>query len=142
MHTLQPEKEEYRKTASEVLDYVLRDMTGPEGGFYSAEDADSEGEEGKFYVWSHEEIYALLGPSDADLFMKVFNINKGGNFIDQVTNERPGTNILHLNKAIEETAPDLNMSGQDLYDRMNAALGEALCSPGKDASILTRMIRS
>jgi uncharacterized protein YyaL (SSP411 family) len=136
-------KEEYRKTASEVLDYVLRDMTGPEGGFYSAEDADSEGEEGKFYVWSHEEIYSSLGPSDADLFTKVFNIEKDGNFIDQVTNEKPGTNILYLNKALEEIAPDLNISGQDLWESMSAALGklfavrERRIHPHKDDKILT-----
>jgi uncharacterized protein len=140
---LATKKEEYRKTASEVLDYVLRDMSGPEGGFYSAEDADSEGEEGKFYIWSHKEIYALLGPSDSDLFIKVFNITVDGNFIDQVTNERPGANILHLNKALEQTAADLNMSGQDLHNRMSAALRKLFSvrskriHPHKDDKILT-----
>ena len=140
---LATKKEEYRRTASEVLDYVLRDMSGPEGGFYSAEDADSEGEEGKFYVWSHEEIYSLLGPSDGDLFKRVFNITTDGNFIDQVTNERPGTNILHLKKPLEQTAADLNMSGQDLHDRMSAALKklftvrEKRIHPHKDDKLLT-----
>jgi uncharacterized protein len=140
---LATKKEEYRETASEVLDYVLRDMSSPEGGFYSAEDADSEGEEGKFYVWSHEEIYALLGPSDADLFMKVFNIEADGNFIDQVANERPGTNILHLGKVLEQTAGDLNIPEQDLHDRMSAALRklftvrEKRVHPHKDDKVLT-----
>jgi hypothetical protein len=140
---LATKKEEYRKTASEVLDYVLRDMSGQEGGFYSAEDADSEGEEGKFYVWSYEEIYGLLGPSDAPLFMRVFNITMDGNFIDQVTNERPGTNILHLDKALEQTAADLDMSGQVLHDRMSMALRklytvrEQRIHPHKDDKVLT-----
>ena len=80
---LATKKEEYRQTACEICNYVLRDMTGPGGGFYSAEDADSEGEEGKFYVWSHEEIYNILGPSEADVIIKVFNISEDGNFIDR-----------------------------------------------------------
>ena len=136
-------KEEYGKTASEVLDYVLRDMAGPGGGFYSAEDADSEGEEGKFYVWSHEEIYAVLSPSDADLFMQVFNIRIDGNFMDQITNEKPGTNILHLNKPLEQTAADLNMSGQELNERVSAGLRKLFTvrgkrvHPHKDDKILT-----
>ena len=140
---LATKKEEYRETATEVLDYVLRDMTGQEGGFYSAEDADSEGEEGKFYVWSHKEIYDLLGRSDAGLFVKIFNIEEGGNFIDQVTSERPGTNILHLNKAIEQIASDLNMSGHALHARVSAALRklftvrEGRVHPHKDDKILT-----
>ena len=64
-------------------------MTSPEGGFYSAEDADSEGEEGKFYLWDESEIRKILG-SDADLYIKVFNVKNEGNFIDSVTNEMPG----------------------------------------------------
>ena len=136
-------KKEYRETASEILDYVLRDMSDPGGGFYSAEDADSEGEEGKFSVWSDEEIHTILAPSDADLFIKVFNIAKDGNFIDQVTNERPGTNILHLDKALEQTAADLDMPLENLRDRMHAALmklfavREKRVHPHKDDKILT-----
>jgi len=84
---LATKKHAYRETACEIIDYVLRDMTAPEGGFYSAEDADSEGEEGKFYVWSIEELYSILDPSDADLIIKVFNVAKEGNFVDQVTGE-------------------------------------------------------
>ncbi|MGH7792737.1 MAG: thioredoxin domain-containing protein, partial [Thermodesulfobacteriota bacterium] len=60
-------KKDYEKTAREVFRYVLRDMTAPEGGFYSAEDADSEGEEGKFYLWTEDEIREILGKEDADL---------------------------------------------------------------------------
>ncbi len=69
----------YSETAMQILEYVLRDMTSAEGGFYSAEDADSEGEEGKFYVWSVEEIEEVLGP-EADEFCGLFDITVNGNF--------------------------------------------------------------
>jgi uncharacterized protein YyaL (SSP411 family) len=82
--------------AREIFAYVLRDMTGPEGGFYSAEDADSEGEEGKFYVWSLAELQAILGEEDAALFSKVYNIRREGNFFDEVTHRLTGKNIPHL----------------------------------------------
>jgi uncharacterized protein YyaL (SSP411 family) len=65
-------KEEYAKTAREIFTYVLRDMTAPGGGFYSAEDADSEGEEGKFYLWTEGEIRQALGKEEADLIIKAF----------------------------------------------------------------------
>ena len=71
-------KPEYRKIAEEVQNYVLSDMTDPEGGFYSAEDADSEGQEGKFYLWTETEVKELVD-GDADLVIKVFNILKDGN---------------------------------------------------------------
>ena len=140
---LATKKEEYKQTACEICDYVLRDMTGPGGGFYSAEDADSEGVEGKFYVWSYEEIYNILGPSDAGLIIKVFNIAKDGNFIDQTINERPGTNILHLDKSLEQTAAAMNIATQNLNDRLNVSLKILFSSrgkrihPGKDDKILT-----
>ncbi|MBS1235139.1 MAG: thioredoxin domain protein [Nitrospirae bacterium] len=133
----------YRETACEILDYVLRDMTAPEGGFYSAEDADSEGEEGKFYVWSIEELYPILDPSDADLFIKVFNVAKEGNFVDQVTGESPGTNILHLSSPLERTAGELHMPQQVLREKMQAALQKLFVArekrmhPHKDDKILT-----
>lgn len=72
--------EKYSNTAHEVLTYVLRDMTSPEGGFYSAEDADSEGIEGKFYVWSPEEIKNVLGHADGEKYCKFFDITDKGNF--------------------------------------------------------------
>lgn len=72
-------KAEYSETASEIMEYVLRDMTSDEGGFYSAEDADSEGEEGKFYVWSVDEVREVLGES-AEEYCKLYNITDTGNF--------------------------------------------------------------
>ena len=65
-------KKEYENTAREIFTYVLRDMTDTDGGFYSAEDADSEGVEGKFYLWTEEEIRSILKKDDADLFLAVF----------------------------------------------------------------------
>ncbi|MBI4605585.1 MAG: thioredoxin domain-containing protein, partial [Planctomycetes bacterium] len=73
-------KEMYRRIAGEVLDYVLREMTGPEGGFYSATDADSEGEEGRFFVWTPEEVEAVLVAKDARLVCERYGITAGGNF--------------------------------------------------------------
>ncbi len=72
-------KPRYREVVEETLDYVLREMTSPEGGFYSAQDADSEGEEGKFFVWSSAEIDEALG-ADAGLFREAYGVRASGNF--------------------------------------------------------------
>jgi uncharacterized protein YyaL (SSP411 family) len=78
----------YRRIAEETLDYILRDMTNPEGGFYSAEDADSEGEEGKFYVWTPDEIKNALAPEEADAAILYWGVSEAGNF--------EGKNILNV----------------------------------------------
>ena len=86
---------EFRRTAAEVVEYVLRDLGAPAGGFYTAEDADSEGEEGRFYVWAREELDALLGREEAELAARVFNVDDRGNF-DEPGKARDGRNILYL----------------------------------------------
>jgi len=113
-------KEEYAQTAREIFTYVLRDMTAPEGGFYAAEDAESQGEEGKFYLWTEEEIRQVLGSEEAALIVKIFNIEEGGNFIEQVTGRRTARNILHLTKSVKELASELKMSEYDLQKRLQA----------------------
>lgn len=70
----------YRRVTEEILEYVSREMKGPEGGFYSAQDADSEGEEGRFYVFTPEEIRSVLGEEQGDWFCDVYSITEGGNF--------------------------------------------------------------
>lgn len=135
-------KEEYEETAREIFTYVLRDMTSASGGFYSAEDADSEGEEGKFYLWSEKEIRQALGKEDADLFVKVFGVQSGGNFTEQSTGNKPGTNILYLSKPLRETAADLKLPEQQLRNRLELsrqklfAVREKRIHPGKDDKIL------
>ena len=80
----------------EIAEYVLRDMRDKTGGFYSAEDADSEGVEGKFYVWETSEIEAVLGKINAKIAEKSFNLSKNGNFHDEATGKMTGDNIPHL----------------------------------------------
>jgi uncharacterized protein YyaL (SSP411 family) len=136
-------KEAYQEIAREILSYVLRDMTAPEGGFYSAEDADSEGVEGKFYVWSEEDIRTILPPEEADLVIKVFNIEGDGNFLDESAKRKTGSNILYLQKILPEIASDLKMSEQVLQERWNSArerlfsVREKRVHPQKDNKILT-----
>jgi len=136
-------KEDYGKTAREIFTYVLRDMTALEGGFCSAEDADSEGEEGKFYLWTQEEVRQALGNEEANFVAKVFNIEKDGNFAEQATGRRSGVNILHLRKALGELASDLNLSQQDLQAHLELirqklfAYREKRVHPMKDDKILT-----
>jgi len=136
-------KEDYGKTAREIFTYVLRDMTALEGGFCSAEDADSEGEEGKFYLWTQEEIRQALGNEEADFVARVFSIEKDGNFAEQATRRRSGVNILHLTKALGELASDLNLSQQDLQAHLELirqklfAYREKRVHPMKDDKILT-----
>ncbi|MCC6441902.1 MAG: thioredoxin domain-containing protein [Armatimonadetes bacterium] len=136
-------KEQYARTAREILTYVLRDMTSPEGGFYSAEDADSEGEEGKFYVWSEAEIREALSPEEARIVLQIMNVRQDGNFEDQATRRKTGDNILHLTKIFEEEAFALKMPEAALVEQWESAreklfgLREKRIHPHKDDKILT-----
>jgi len=103
----------FKITAKEVLEYVLRDLTSPEGSFYSAEDADSEGEEGKFYLWTEAEIRETLPPKDADLAVNLFGINVIGNYYEP-NRRRNGKNILYLAKPLEQVALEANLTLEDL----------------------------
>jgi uncharacterized protein len=81
----------------DILDYVLRDMTHPDGGFYSAEDADSEGHEGKYYCWTHDELSKLLSPEEFNVAARYFGITKEGNFVDHShPTPLPGQNVLSV----------------------------------------------
>jgi hypothetical protein len=136
-------KEDYGKTVREILSYVSRDMTTAEGGFCSAEDADSEGEEGKFYLWTQAEVRQALGQEEAELTEKVFNIAADGNFTEQATMRKSGANILHLGKTPKELASDLSLSEQDLLARLEAIRQELFdyrnkrVHPMKDDKVLT-----
>ena len=90
-------KDFYRQVAAEIAEYVIRDMTSPEGAFYSAEDADSEGGEGRFYTWEPGEVKACLGREKGALFCEYFNITETGNFED-------GRSIPHLAESLESFA--------------------------------------
>ncbi|MFO1519915.1 MAG: thioredoxin domain-containing protein [bacterium] len=114
--------------AKETLDYVLRDMTHPEGGFCSAEDADSEGEEGKFYVWKQEDLKQILTPEEFALFAKIYGVTEHGNF-------EHGTNILSLQWGYgwgDKEAPLMASAHRKLF-----ALREKRIHPHKDDKILT-----
>lgn len=125
--------EAFAQTAREILTYVLRDMTSPEGGFYSAEDADSEGEEGTFYVWTLEEIKKILGEKDGALFANTFNIKDSGNFQDEATGRSTGTNIPHLTAVIPtDQAAKIEKLRQKLFTAR-----EKRIHPQKDDKILT-----
>lgn len=135
-------KDEYRKTVEEIFEYVLRDMTNPKGGFFSAEDADSEGQEGKFYLWTEAEIKQVLG-ENADLITKVFNISREGNYHDEVHKDKTGRNILHFREPFLELSLDLGVSYEELASvlrNVRQKLFEAReerVHPLKDDKILT-----
>ena len=139
----------FKQTAEEILEYVLRDMTHPEGGFYSAEDADSEGEEGKFYLWTIEEIRNVLS-DDAKFFIKLFNIEDGGNlpageagWTDESKAIMTETNILHLKNSIDNLKETDEVKHIDLIEFITRTRRklfeerEKRIHPHKDDKILT-----
>ncbi|MBC8233602.1 thioredoxin domain-containing protein, partial [bacterium] len=136
-------KAEYKQAAQEVLTYVLRDMAASEGGFYSAEDADSEGEEGKFYVWTEEEIKRILPADEAGLAIRAFNVEKEGNFREEATGKTTGGNILHLRKPVFELAFELGILYEELKEKLESArqklfdAREKRPRPHRDEKILT-----
>ncbi len=136
-------KEQYQETVREVLAYVLRDMTSPDGGFYSAEDADSEGEEGLFYTWEEDQFRDILGREGGELFGSIFNFRPEGNFLDEATRQLTGRNLIYLPKELEEIAADLGLSASDLKELWEKSrqllfdVRELRPHPLKDDKILT-----
>jgi uncharacterized protein YyaL (SSP411 family) len=125
----------YRQVVEETLGYVLREMTSPEGPFYSTQDADSEGEEGKFFVWSAAEVEAVLGQEQADVFASVYDVTEHGNW--------EGHNILHRAKTDEQDARLLHLPEADLRrlleecKRKLFAVRSRRVRPGRDEKVLT-----
>jgi uncharacterized protein YyaL (SSP411 family) len=133
----------YRQVVEETLGWVLREMTAAEGPFSSTLDADSEGEEGKFYVWSQDEIGRVLGQADAGLFCACYNVQPGGNWEDP---HHPGgkpKNILHRTRGLDELAAAHGLGAGRLgaflaecRQRLLAARTERV-RPGLDDKVLT-----
>ncbi len=125
----------FKRVAEQTMDYVLRDMTSPEGGFYSATDADSEGAEGRFFLWTIDEVKAVLSQEDAALAIKAFAMDERGNY--------EGSNILHMPIPISELAKNSGTSDERLYlhlDRIREALylaREKRPHPLRDEKIIT-----
>jgi len=110
--------EEYLRAARGTYDWVLRVMTDEKGGFYSAVDADSEGTEGKFYVWSRDEIIEALGEEEGGIFCRAYGVEEGGNFRDETTGETAGTNVLYLKVPVGELAGSEGMPLSNLEARL------------------------
>ena len=133
----------FERTAREIITYVLRDMTSPEGAFYSAEDADSEGEEGLFYLWTTTEVEKILGKEDAAFATSVWSLESGGNYSDEVKGRRTGRNIPHLTSSHQDMARSLKMTDEDFEKRLESIrsrlfeVREKRIHPLKDDKVLT-----
>ena len=122
----------FAQTANEIFTYVLRDMTASEGGFFSAEDADSEGEEGKFYVWTEQEIKEVLGENYGKEFNDIFSITTPGNYKDESSGKQTRLNIPHLKNYNSNGNNDLDAAREKLFN-----IREKRIHPLKDDKILT-----
>ncbi len=133
----------FKLTARETLDYALRELSaGTEGGFFSAQDADSEGEEGKFYLWTVDEVLDVLSPADAELAVHLYGLKPEGNFLDAARHYE-GKNILHIAEPLQELASYKGLTVDELVMQMGKirnALFEARqkrVAPAVDDKVLT-----
>ncbi len=128
-------RKDFSRTARRAMDYVLADLHAPGGGFYSARDADSEGEEGLFYIWTPEQLEKALGKSDAKRISRLFEVTRAGNF--------EGANILHLEQGLAAWAAEEKMEAGPFIARIDALLARLLESrarripPHRDEKIIT-----
>jgi uncharacterized protein YyaL (SSP411 family) len=133
----------FKQTTDEIFTYVLRDMTAPAGGFFSAEDADSEGIEGKFYVWSLKDLQEALLPEEVEFIQGLYTIKSEGNFHDEATGTLTGANIFHLNQTHPAPAADSTQKSGDFAQKHENirsklfSLREERIHPHKDDKILT-----
>jgi uncharacterized protein YyaL (SSP411 family) len=125
----------YRKIVEETLDYVMREMTDPSGGFYSSQDADSEGEEGKFFLWTPTEIEAILGTRDAEIFCAAYDVTRRGNFESK--------SILNIPTPLTEVAEKFGLSVVELNEKLEQCktelfqVREKRIKPARDEKVLT-----
>jgi uncharacterized protein YyaL (SSP411 family) len=136
LHVYQQTKDDfYRRIAEETLDYVIREMTDERGGFYSTQDADSEGHEGKFFVWTIDEVKEILGEEDGVLFSAYYDVTEEGNF--------EGKNILNVSRSMEEVAKAAGVTTKRLREVLESgrrelfAVRERRIKPARDEKILT-----
>src|SRR5205823_5870835 len=136
LHAFQATGDSYfRRVVEETLDYVTREMSEPGGGFYSTQDADSEGEEGKFFVWTQTEIEDTLGPEDSALFCRYYDVTPRGNWEHK--------NILNVSAPEETFARSVRMEAAEFSSRLAGmrrtlfAIRERRVHPGRDEKILT-----
>jgi len=129
------QKERYRRAGEEILDYVLREMKSPGGGFYSTQDADSEGVEGKFYVWTREEIKGVLGKEVGTPFCAYYGVTQQGNFEE-------GSSVLSVASTLEKVSQLYGISAPDLEKVLEEGRRklfgerEKRTRPGRDEKIL------
>ena len=112
--------DEYARVVREVFSFVSREMTSSEGGFYTAIDADSEGEEGKFYLWRLEELERGLTEKQTELARIVFNVKPTGNYSDESRGKRTGKNILHMTRSVTALATELKMDEETLRNHIES----------------------
>ena len=139
----------YQRTVEEIFTYAQQEMKSEEGGFYSAEDADSEGVEGKFYLWTEEEITRVLSPNEARLVGAYFNVTGNGNYQAEHGGEESGEetssgeNILYINRSLVEAAADLGLHREEAEGILAEAqrklftVRDKRVHPYKDDKILT-----
>lgn len=137
-------KPQYAAVARDIFEYVLHDLRSPEGGLYSSRDADSEGLEGKFYLWTVEEVVSVLGEADGRLFCKYYDVTERGNWFERMGHAPPGPkNILRVTKSPEVFArmENIDVDGfkkklEEWRERMREARSRRV-APGLDDKILT-----
>jgi uncharacterized protein YyaL (SSP411 family) len=136
LHVYQLTKDEfYKRIAEETFAYVIREMTDERGGFYSTQDADSEGHEGKFFVWTIDEVKEVLGEEDGALFCAYYDVTEAGNF--------EGKNILNVTRSVEETAKATGASIERMHEALERGrrelflVRERRIKPARDEKILT-----
>ncbi|BDG61395.1 thioredoxin domain-containing protein [Caldinitratiruptor microaerophilus] len=126
----------HARVVRETLAYVAREMTHPGGGFYSTQDADSEGEEGRYYVWTPEEIQAVLGEDDGELLCRHLGVTPGGNF-------EHGRTVLHVAKGAGALAAEVGLSPEEVTGRLESGKARLLAArerrvpPHRDEKVLT-----
>ncbi|MEZ6070471.1 MAG: hypothetical protein R3C10_09410 [Pirellulales bacterium] len=126
--------EDWARVVRETLDYVLREMTAPEGGFYSTQDADSEGEEGKYFVWTPAEVQEVLGTAAGETFCRVYDVSEAGNF--------EGRNILNLGRTIAQSAAMMGRDAAELRNELADSRQKLLAArdkrvaPGRDDKVI------
>ena len=132
----------FKKTAQEIIEYVFRDMTSEKGGFYYAEDADSEGKEGKFYTWNYDELEKILTSEELNLVAKFYNIKKEGNFTPEA-GKTVKENIFYQTMSKEDYAKFYQIKEKDLLDKLGKIrkklfqIRKNRIHPEKDDKILT-----